>query len=156
MRIKVVTVGKTRTGYWRQAAEDYAARVARYVKLEQRFAREARLDSLKNEALVKQAEAVELRKHIADGEFLIALDPQGKQLSSERLAEFFRQQTLHNSNRFCFAIGGSLGLAADLLGSAKLVLSLSPMTFPHEMARVVLLEQLYRALTIMNGEQYHK
>lgn len=119
--------------------------------------KEAPQHSLRNDELVKQAEAVEISRRLSDDEFVIALDRQAQQLSSEGLAEFFQSSMLRGNNRLTFVIGGPFGLFKDFMDKrVNRILSLSEMTFPHEMVKVILVEQIYRALTILKGEKYHK
>lgn len=125
--------------------------------MELRSVKEAPQHSLRNDDLVKQTESEEIARKLSGEEFVIALDKRAQQLSSERLAEFFQTSMLHGNNRLTFIVGGPLGLSEDFLSTnANRILSLSEMTFPHEMAKVVLMEQIYRALTILKGEKYHK
>lgn len=119
--------------------------------------KEAPQHALRNDDLARQAEADEIARRLSGDEFVIALDRRARQLSSEGLAEFLQTSMLHGSNRLAFVIGGPLGLSEDFLNTrANRILSLSEMTFPHEMAKVILVEQIYRALTILRGEPYHK
>ena len=156
MKIKIITVGKTRKNHWQLAEQDYLKRIQRYCELQFVFTKEASQETLRNDALVKETEAVEIKKKIEAGEFVIALDQRGKTLSSEELAEFLQDKTVQGRSRFCFIIGGPLGLSPEICQQADLVLALSKMTLPHELAKIVLLEQIYRAFTIMHGEKYHK
>ncbi len=156
MKIKLLTVGKIRTGYLQQAQEDYARRIKRYAEIALVEVKDAPQNSLRNTELVKRAEAGEIRKRITTGEFVVAMDSRGKQFSSVEFADFFRRKTLHGKSRFCFVIGGPLGLEDDFITQANSVLSLSKMTLPHELAKVFLMEQIYRSMSIIHGEKYHK
>lgn len=143
--------------YWQAAESDYAKRIRRYGNLDMIAVKEAPQHALRNDDLARQAEADEIARRLSGDEFVIALDRRARQLSSEGLAEFLQTSMLHGSNRLAFVIGGPLGLSEDFLNTrANRILSLSEMTFPHEMAKVILVEQIYRALTILRGEPYHK
>jgi len=108
------------------------------------------------DALIMQNEAERLLKKTAPQDFIIALDKNGVGYTSEEFARFFEQKMLHGSKAIAFLIGGPLGLAPEALKKADMQLSLSAMTFAHELALTLLLEQLYRAFTIIRGEKYHK
>ncbi len=156
MKIKIITVGKTRQKFWQLAEQEYSKRINRYIHLKQIVVDEASLSSLKNIELVWQREQKAILEKIDSGEYLIILDKRGKQISSEALAQFLQKKMTQGVRSLTFVIGGSLGFSEDFLKNAHLVLSLSKMTFPHEMAKVILLEQLYRAFSILKGEKYHK
>ncbi|MFQ5825297.1 MAG: 23S rRNA (pseudouridine(1915)-N(3))-methyltransferase RlmH [bacterium] len=156
MKIKIISVGKTKEKYWQMAEADYAKRIQHYAELQQVSVKEASLDTLKNNELVKQTEANKIQEKIRKEEYVVALDKSGIQMDSEKLAEFFQKKILHGNNRINFIIGGPLGLPDDFLNQSDMTLSLSRMTFPHEMTKVILLEQIYRAFSILHGEKYHK
>lgn len=156
LKIKLITVGKTKEKHWRLAEDEYVNRIRRYANFSQVVVKEASFGSLKNAKLVRKAEGAEISRKVTSQEFLIALDLSGRQMPSEIFAEFFHQKMLAGGNHITFLIGGPLGLTKDLLKQANLRLALSEMTLPHELAKVVLLEQIYRAFTIINREKYHK
>lgn len=156
MKIKIISVGRTKEKYWRLAEEDYANRIRRYVELEQSFVKEAPSHVAKNVDLVKNTEAKAIIAKIDDGDFVVALHKQGKPYSSEQFSNFLQDNMLHRTAKLTFVIGGPLGLSEDFLNRSDVTLSLSKMTFPHEMTKVILLEQIYRAFTILRGEKYHK
>ncbi len=155
VKFKILTVGKTRAKHWLAPEAEFMQRIGRYTAIREAFVKEAD-QSLKNEPLIKETEAKSLREKMNADEVVIALDRRGKQVTSRALARQFEDWALHGNNKVTFVIGGPLGLAPGILERANWVLSLSRMTFPHELAKVVLLEQIYRALTIMRGEKYHK
>lgn len=101
-------------------------------------------------------ELQQLASKIPKGHFTILLDVEGERFSSEALAEFFRQKLNQGTSRFCFVVGGSEGLPEEVKAQANLRWSFSPLTFPHHLIRVVLVEQLYRAFSILGGRKYHK
>ena len=158
MRLKIVCPGKAR-GPFGELAREYEKRIAAYAQValieapEVRYVKEpapkARDRILAEEALGIKAK-LDARDHV------IALDVRGRRLTSEEFAAYIGDHATRGVSNFAFVIGGSLGLDAALLAKANLCLSLSSMTLPHLLARVVLLEQIYRACTILRGEPYHK
>ncbi len=156
MKIKLITVGKTKTKHWLEAETDFEKRIRRYAEFDSVFVKEASQKSLRNNDLVKTTEAKSLLLKIEPQDFLFVLDKSGKQISSRGLANFLEKKALHGTSKFTFIIGGPLGIAPEVLKKANYILSLSEMTFPHELAKVILLEQVYRAFTILSDEKYHK
>ncbi len=152
--LTIAAVGKLRTSHWRAAQQDYLQRLRRYVKVSLVEVRDVAGGSLPDDlAIVREAAA--LTQATRQAAWTIALDVTGQQLDSEGLADYVRRHVeIHRD--LAFVIGGPVGLAPELLASCNARLSLSPLTLPHELARVVLLEQLYRAMTILGGERYHK
>ena len=152
MKLTLAAVGRLRPEY-RTLADEYAARVARFMEFHEVEVREA--SRAPSAAVQLKEESSRLREKLPSGSRLVVLDRTGKGLSSEALAK--------ELDRWCTAakpvsllIGGSNGLASELVQSADLAWSLGPLTLPHELARVVVLEQVYRAWTILRGEPYHK
>ena len=154
--ISVVAVGKLRNKHWRDAADDYLKRLNRSHAVEEVEVRAAHKNEQRDvkQAITKEGQA--LLGKIPSNARVVALDEGGRQMGSRELAKFVSSHMLYESRPLCFTIGGALGLDKKLLDRAERTLSLSKMTFPHEMARVILLEQLYRAVTIIRGEPYHK
>ncbi len=152
--LTIAAVGKLRTSHWRAAQQDYLQRLRRYVKVSLVEVRDVAGGSLPDDlAIVREAAA--LTQATRQAAWTVALDVTGQQLDSEGLADYVRRHVeIHRD--LAFVIGGPVGLAPELLASCSARLSLSPLTLPHELARVVLLEQLYRAMTILSGERYHK
>jgi 23S rRNA (pseudouridine1915-N3)-methyltransferase len=152
VEITVAAVGKLRP-YYRQAADDYARRLRRYGTIREQEVREA---SRAPSAVVQRAEeAARLETKIADGSLVIALARDGAGWNSRELARQL-ERWLHAGRPLALIIGGSEGLDPALVSRASARWSLGPLTLPHELARVVVLEQLYRAFTILRGEPYHK
>ena len=160
MSAVVLCVGKMKEKPYRQMADEYLKRLGRYGKYE-----EIEIPDLpepasgSSEALEEQLKANEgeaILAKIRPGDRVIALTIAGKQRSSEDLAKHISEMKTGGISRFVFVIGGSLGLGKNILARADEELSMSPMTFPHQLARVMLLEQLYRAEKINAGERYHK
>ena len=159
MKIDILAVGKIKEKYYRDAADEYAKRLSKYVKLNISEVKDEKTDvgaSDHENDLVKAAEERRLSQHIADGAVLIPLCIEGKQMSSEEFADVITSFENRGESHLQFVIGGSLGIAETLKDRGALKLSFSGMTFPHQLMRVVLLEQIYRAYRIKNNEPYHK
>lgn len=154
MRIIVAVVGKARQPALGSAAREYEARARRYWPLEVREVREASAAAAPPDR-VRELEGRRLLDVAGSHARLVACDPGGKAMSSERFAEWLQRER-EAARDVCFTIGGAHGLSQELLDSAHLRLTLAPWTLPHELARVVLAEQLYRAGTIVRREPYHK
>ena len=159
MQIRVLAVGKLKEQYLVEGIEEYSKRLRRYERLE---IVELRAESFSEPLSAKEVEEIlrregeRLLKEIKPRSFLVALDRGGRALSSEELAEEIQRAALAGSSQLVFVIGGSLGLDERVLKRADLVLSFSKFTFPHQLMRLILLEQIYRAFTILNNERYHK
>ncbi len=152
--LTIAAVGKLRTPHWRAAQDDYAKRIRRYTRLNIVEVRDYLAGGL-SDAVALRREGKALTTAIAKVPWVIAMDATGKHTTSEGLARYLHKQ-VSTYRDVAFVIGGPVGLAPEIRTAANDTLSLSPLTFPHELARVILLEQLYRALTILSGEQYHK
>jgi 23S rRNA (pseudouridine1915-N3)-methyltransferase len=154
MRVLVAAVGKVKGGFAAPIA-DYEGRVRRYFTLETAEVKEqpARGGDLE---LVRQEEGKRLLARVPAGLDVITLDRLGEAWTSERLAGYLSELGLRGRSGACFLIGGAFGLSPEVLAAADHRLSISAFTLPHELARLVLMEQLYRAGTIMRGEPYHK
>lgn len=155
MKIAVVVVGRAR-GPLASATAEYENRAARYWKLEVFEVDEGVKGGGSEPERVRAAEAERILGRVPDGLEIFALTREGKGMSSRTLSRQLQERALHASPGVAFVIGGAFGLGAEVLGRARARVSLSPMTFPHDMARLVLAEQLYRAGTIARGEPYHK
>lgn len=159
MNITVICVGKLKEKYLKSAIDEYSKRLGRYCKLDIiELSDEKTPDnaSEKEELMIKDKEGVNILKNIKDNMFVVALDIQGKMISSEDLAELISSSGLRGNSNMAFIIGGSLGLSKEVLNRADFKLSFSKMTFPHQLFRVMLMEQIYRGFRIINGEPYHK
>jgi len=150
--IEIVAVGKLRP-YYRQAADDYVRRLRRYAHVREQEVREA--SRAPNTAVQRAEEAARLEVKIPDRTTVIALAREGVGWSSRELAHQLENWLLQG-RPLAFVIGGSSGLNSSVIARASARWSLGPLTFPHELARVILCEQLYRAYTILRGEPYHK
>lgn len=159
MNIKVIAIGKLKEEYLKAAVNEYAKRLGRFTKLSLIELPESRLPdkaSPKDEEKTKEMEAQNILAKIDPQEYVIALSPEGRQMSSEELAGFIEEKSLYGTSSMTFIIGGSLGLGDEVLKRCDLKLSFSRMTFPHQLFRVMLLEQIYRAFKINKNETYHK
>ena len=159
MKITILTVGKIKEKYLRDAIAEYSKRLSRYAKLEIiEVADEKTPDNASEtvETNIKNKEAERLLKYIRDDAYLITLEIKGKQLTSEELAQKIDTLGVQGTSHIIFVIGGSLGLGEEVLKRSNYALSFSKMTFPHQLMRVILLEQIYRSYRINYGEPYHK
>ena len=159
MKISVVCVGKVKEKFYRDAIDEFSKRLSRYCKLEIIEVADEKTPDQASETevkLIKDKEGDRILKSIKDDAYVICLCIDGKSLSSEELAEKMKQITIQGSSHICFVVGGSLGLADSVVKRADFKLSFSKMTFPHQLMRVILLEQVYRAYRIINHEPYHK
>ncbi|MDY2991510.1 23S rRNA (pseudouridine(1915)-N(3))-methyltransferase RlmH [Hornefia butyriciproducens] len=159
MNITVICIGKLKERYWREAVGEYSKRLGSYCSLRIQELKEARLPAgagPAEEEAVKIAEGEEILSRVNKDMFVVSLEIRGKRMSSETLAEKLRSLALEGRNEIAFVIGGSLGLSEAVSRRADLKLSFSDMTFPHQMMRVILLEQIYRSFRIIRGEPYHK
>ena len=159
MRIRIVCIGKLKERYWSEAVEEYSKRLSRYCELEIVQLKEARLPdkaSLADEQNVIFEEGQSILKNIKEGSQVITLEIKGKELSSEGLSAYLGELQLEGKSDLTIVIGGSLGLSEQVSARADFKLSFSRMTFPHQMMRVILLEQVYRAFKILRNETYHK
>lgn len=155
MRFELLFLGKTREEYLAAGIADYAVRLARYIQTDIKVLKEKKGRKGTSDHL-QIARDSDILGRSAGGTFLVCLDPGGRKMDSVELATLLKDWEMQGQKKITFIIGGHLGLSADLLHRADLVLSLSSMTFTHEMSRLLLLEQLYRACTIKAGEKYHK
>lgn len=151
MKLAVLAVGKLRSRELAAAAADYAARIARRAKFEHLEIREER----GQDAAARRREAARAEAALRPGDYLVLLDERGRQMSSRELAALLAGRARAGGGRAVFAVGGPWGVDESLRRRAGMLLSLSRMTLPHELARLVLLEQLYRALAINAGHPYH-
>lgn len=159
MKITVIAVGKIKEKYFTGAVEEYAKRLSRYCKLEIIEVPDEKTPGGAGEALelqIKEKEGERILQKMPENAYVIALAIEGKMLDSEELAEQMEHWNVGGISHVVFVIGGSLGLAQAVLKRADYKLSFSKMTFPHQLMRVVLLEQVYRSFRIRNHEPYHK
>lgn len=159
MNITVLAVGKLKEKYWTDAVNEYSKRLGRYASLKIIELKESLLrsnPSPADEEAVKIAEGREILGKIKKNDYVITLEIGGKSLSSEKLAEKINTLAIDGVSDIVFVIGGSLGLSQEVSRRSDFKLSFSAMTFPHQMMRVILLEQIYRSFKIIRHEAYHK
>ena len=157
--ITLITMGKLKEPFYISAASEYAKRLGAYCRFELTELAEVRLPdapSQKEIAAALEKEATGIVKSIPTDAYTVALCVEGRQMPSEKLAELIARQEGSGKPRLCFIIGGSFGLSPRVKDMADLRLSMSEMTFPHHLARVMLMEQIYRGFKINEGSKYHK
>ena len=158
-KVTLICVGKLKEKFYAQATAEYAKRLSRFCKLEIGELPESRLSDSPSPAEISQAltaEAALIEAKLPKGSALVAMCIEGEERSSPQLAEKMRQFAVSGVSNLTFLIGGSVGLSPAIKAQADFRLSMSPMTFPHHLARVMLLEQIYRAYQINAGTKYHK
>lgn len=158
-RATVVCVGKLKEAYWREACAEYSKRLSAYLQLDIREIEEERAPRDPSPAQIDaviRAEGQRILSRLPAGSTVIPLCIEGKPLTSPALAQELDTLAIHGKGHVTFVIGGSFGLSEEVKARAARRLSMSPMTFPHQLARVMLLEQLYRAAQISAGGKYHK
>ena len=159
MRINIVCVGKIKEKYLKLGIDEFKKRLSKYCKLEIIELEDEKAPenlSDKEMLIIKEKEGKTILSKIKDNSYVIALAIDGKNLSSEELAQTINKLGVRGVSNITFVIGGSLGLSDEVLSRADYKLSFSKMTFPHQLMRLILLEQVYRAYRINNGEPYHK
>lgn len=150
--IKIICVGKIKEKFFKEAIEEYKKRLSKYTKIN---IIEVEDINLNNEELIKQKESELILKHIDKKDYIITLEIEGKQLTSIELSKKIEELETTNPN-ITFIIGGSYGISKEIKELSNFKLSFSKLTFPHQLFRVILLEQIYRAYKIKNNETYHK
>ena len=159
MKITLITVGKIKEKYLKDAIAEYSKRLSRYCKLEIIEVADEKTPDQASETVeenIRNKEGERILKHIRDDMYVITLEIGGKMLSSEELAQKIETLGIQGESSIAFVIGGSIGLGKEVLKRSDYALSFSKMTFPHQLMRVILLEQIYRGYRILSGEPYHK
>ena len=157
--VTLITLGTLKEGYWRDAAAEYEKRLSAFCRLKLVQLKEEKLSEAPTEGEIRQAlerEATRIMAEIPPRAYRIAMCVEGKKLSSPALAELVAQRSMSGVSKICFVVGSSNGLHQRVKQRADFRLSMSDMTFPHHLARVMLAEQIYRAFTINAGRKYHK
>lgn len=154
MKIVIISVGKIRKDYVKTGASEYIKRIKRYSPIEAVEIKEERAAPTIPTVNILEKEAKRILENIQKDDFAIALADKGAQYTSKRLADFLNTLSSKGKRRICFIVGGAYGLHPSITEGADATLSLSQMTLPHDMARLVLLEQIYRAFTILRNEPY--
>lgn len=159
MKITLITVGKIKEKYLKDAIAEYSKRLSRYCKLEIIEVADEKTPDQASETVeegIRTKEGERILKHIKGDMYVVTLEISGKMLSSEELAEKINSLGLAGKSSIAFVIGGSIGLGKEVLSRSDYALSFSKMTFPHQLMRVILLEQVYRSYRIISGSPYHK
>lgn len=159
MKITILCVGKIKEAFYRQAIDEYAKRLSKYCKLEIIEVADEKTPDKASEALeaqIKEKEADRILEKIKEDAYVFTLEIKGKRYTSEGFSECIQKTTVQGKSHLIFIIGGSLGLHDKVLKRSNQAISFSDMTFPHQLMRVILTEQIYRAFRIINGEPYHK
>ena len=158
LTVRILCVGKCKEKYWREACAEYGKRLSAFCRFEVLEVDEERLPERPSKAQIESGLEQEGKRLLqkAGSTPIVALCIEGKELSSPQLAQYVERAAVNGASSLAFVIGGSYGLAERLKGESWVKLSMSPMTFPHHLARVMLLEQLYRAFKIREGSSYHK
>lgn len=155
MKITLLVVGKTTTGYLKPGIDDYTSRLRHYVPFDIEYVADARNTRNQSESQQKQTEGHGILSCVDKGDYVVLLDERGRELSSVAFSEYVQKRMSSGVRRVVFVIGGPYGFSQEVYDRANDKLSLSQMTFSHEMVRVIFAEQLYRAFTILNHEPYH-
>lgn len=159
MKITVITVGKIKEKYLKDAIAEYSKRLSKYCKLEIIEVADEKTPDNASEVMedaIRAKEAERILKYVKEDAYVVTLEIGGKMLSSEELAEKIEKLGVQGTSHIIFIIGGSIGLGKAVLEKSDYALSFSKMTFPHQLMRVILLEQVYRSYRIISGEPYHK
>ena len=155
MKISFWSIGKSNEAYVRSGVEEFTRRISRYFKTQWNIIPVPKNAGMLSEMDLRKKEAETILEWLEDGDYLVALDERGKQFSSEGLADHLQSLANDRTKHVVFLIGGAFGLDESLLKRADLVWSLSKLTFPHQLVRLLLAEQVYRACTILKNEKYH-
>ena len=156
MVIKIIAVGKPRDHHISAIVEKYTKRLSHYTNIQMEYIKETKVTSGRNKVEILRSERDRIYKKIKDKDLIIVLDKKGKTLSSESFANFVNEKLVGSDRSLAFIIGGPLGLDEKLIAQSHLCLSFAQATYPHEISLILLVEQLYRAFTILRGEKYHK
>lgn len=155
MKIALWTLGKPHDAYVKEGIAEFTKRLSKYFTVEWQVIPVPKNATLLPEAEMKAKEAETIVALLKEDDYLVALDERGKQLTSEGLSQLIAQRADSGTRRLVFLIGGAYGLDATVLAKAKVQWSLSTLTFPHQLVRLIMAEQLYRACTILRNEKYH-
>lgn len=159
LHINIICVGKLKEKYLQDALAEYSKRLSKYCNLNIIELQDEKLPNNLNDSLIKQIKSKEsnnILSHIEKGSYVLALDLKGKQYSSEEFSQKITNISLNSSSNITFVIGGTLGLDENVLNNSNELICFSKMTFPHQLIRIFLLEQIFRAFKISNNETYHR
>ena len=155
MKVKLIMIGKTVKSYLKEGEQEYDQRIKHYVRLEETVIPDIKNASKLSKKELKSKEGKMILSKLGNTDEVILLDDKGKEFTSKELSEFLKQKMLHSTKTLVFIVGGAFGFSDEVYARANSKLSLSKMTFSHQMVRMIFKEQLYRAFTIIKGEKYH-
>ena len=155
MKISLWTIGKPHDNYIKEGVTEFTKRISKYFTVEWTIIPVPKNAGMLSEMDLKKKEGEIILQWLKPGDYLVALDEHGQQFSSEGLSNFIQQRASASTKNLVFLIGGAFGLDEKILNTAKLHWSLSQLTFPHQLVRLILAEQIYRACTILQNEKYH-
>jgi 23S rRNA (pseudouridine1915-N3)-methyltransferase len=156
LKLNFIVVDRTKDPHLRKGEEEFLKRLKRFVRYRYIEVKPEKIVKGKSDLEIANKEGQRILSKLEKGDFLIALDKSGKQYSSKNFSSWLKKLSLDIQGSVCFVIGGPVGLSEHVLKNADSILSLSKMTMPHEISRLLLLEQIYRAFTIIEGHKYHK
>lgn len=156
LKIRFIVIDRTRSSFLKEGETFYLNRLKKYVPIEWIEVRPVGIKKGRSEVEILRTEARAITKRLGARDYLVALDRRGQQYDSEALAQWLNRLSTRVNGWICFVIGGPLGLSKKILERSNLVLSLSQLTLTHEMCRLFIIEQTYRAFTILEGHKYHK
>jgi len=155
VKISIICMGRTRERFIQDGIEKYLRYLKPYAPTELNVLREEKVEDLRDAPRIRKLEAAKIKKAISPNAYVVALDERGREFTSHEFAAFMDKALEKGTREMSFVLGGAMGLDESVTGKADIVLALSRWTLTHEMARLVLLEQLYRAFTIIKGKTYH-
>jgi 23S rRNA (pseudouridine1915-N3)-methyltransferase len=155
MKLLFLAIGKSHETYVKAGTDDFSKRIQNYFPVAWKILPPAKQTINTSEAAVKKQEAAAILGFLQKDDYLVVLDEHGKEMSSEKLAQFVQQRANESVKQVVFLIGGAFGLDETVLQRARFTWSLSALTFPHQLVRLILAEQVYRACTILRNEKYH-
>jgi 23S rRNA (pseudouridine1915-N3)-methyltransferase len=155
VKLSIICMGRTRERFVQEGIDKYLRYLKPYAPAELRVLKEEKVDDLKDAPRVRRLEAAKIAKALPASAHVVALDERGREFTSHEFAAFMDKALENGTREMSFVLGGAMGLDESVTGNANTVLALSRWTLTHEMARLVLLEQLYRAFTIIKGKTYH-
>jgi 23S rRNA (pseudouridine1915-N3)-methyltransferase len=155
MKLSLWSIGKAHESYIKEGVEEYTKRISKYYPVKWTIIPVPKNAGMLSEMDLRKREGETIMEWLKPGDYLITLDEKGKQLTSEALSQLIEQQASENTKNIVILIGGAFGLHEMILQKAKFVWSLSQLTFPHQLVRLILAEQIYRACTILRNEKYH-
>src|SRR6056297_1208013 len=155
MQLTLVMIGKNKESFVEEGFNHFIKRIKKYVSFQTKEVPGLKKSKNLSAEEIKREEGVRLLKHIPKGSEIVLLDERGSRMSSEKFAKWVEKKMTHGGQSMCFIIGGAYGFSEEVYKKASFKLSLSDMTFSHQLIRIIFAEQLYRALTIIKGEPYH-